>query len=145
MATAVTLARSGSYRRRYDAESKPLGDLRTIISDEKLPIKLATLDVDDDASVSDAFNKVFAEHGRIDVLVNNTGVPAIGSIQETPIATFSETMETNFFGGLRCIKAVSPFVVAEPIRQIVDGDSWRLRYLVAADAEAREVAVGDNR
>ena len=30
---------------------------------------------------------------------------------------------------------VSPFVVAEQIREIVDGDSWRLRYLVGADAD----------
>ena len=30
---------------------------------------------------------------------------------------------------------VSPYVVAEQIREIVDGDSWRLRYLVGTDAE----------
>ncbi len=30
---------------------------------------------------------------------------------------------------------VSPFVVAEQIREIVDGDSWRLRYLVGTDAD----------
>ena len=108
LATAVTLARAGHTVVATMRNLNRSGDLQTIISDEKLPIKLAKLDVDDDASVSDAFNKVFAEHGRIDVLVNNAGVPAIGSIEETPIATFRETMETNFFGGLRCIKAVVP-------------------------------------
>jgi hypothetical protein len=34
-----------------------------------LPIALAKLDVDDDLYVSDAFDKVLTEYGRIDVLV----------------------------------------------------------------------------
>ena len=37
-------------------------DLRKFISEEKLPISVAKLDVDDDASVSDAFNKVLERY-----------------------------------------------------------------------------------
>ena len=35
---------------------------------------MARLDVDDDVSVSDAFDKVLTEYGRIDILVNNAGI-----------------------------------------------------------------------
>jgi NAD(P)-dependent dehydrogenase (short-subunit alcohol dehydrogenase family) len=45
---------------------------------------------------------------RIDVLVNNAGVSGRGSVEEVPLEIFRQVMETNFFGGLRCIKAVIP-------------------------------------
>ena len=51
LATAVTLGRAGhtviATMRNLDAA----GELRQLISDEKLPISAATLDVDDDTSV----------------------------------------------------------------------------------------------
>ena len=75
---------------------------------EKLPIKIIRMDVDNDASVSEAVARVFAEAGRVDVLVNNAGVQGSGAIEEIPIAEFRRVMETNYFGVLRCIQAVLP-------------------------------------
>jgi NAD(P)-dependent dehydrogenase (short-subunit alcohol dehydrogenase family) len=43
---------------------------------------LAALDVDDDASVREAFARVVAQFGPIDVLVNNAGVPGSGGVVE---------------------------------------------------------------
>ena len=107
LATAVSLARAGhtvaATMRNVDGGA----DLRQIIAKEKLPITLTALDVDDDDSVRDAFAKVVAEHGPIDILVNNAGIPgAAGGVAEIPFNVFQQVMETNFFGALRCIKAV---------------------------------------
>jgi NAD(P)-dependent dehydrogenase (short-subunit alcohol dehydrogenase family) len=66
------------------------------------------LDVDDDGSASSAVEQVLAERGQIDVLVNNAGIGAQGPVEEVAIDVFRRIMETNFFGGLRCIKAVVP-------------------------------------
>src|SRR5579863_7007893 len=44
----------------------------------------------------------------LDILVNNAGVAAGGSVEEVPMGDFRQVMETNFFGALRCIKAVTP-------------------------------------
>jgi NAD(P)-dependent dehydrogenase (short-subunit alcohol dehydrogenase family) len=109
LATAVSLARAGhtvtATMRNLDGGA----DLRQIIAKEKLPITLTALDVDDDDSVHDAFAKVVAEHGWIDILVNNAGIPgAAGGVEEIPFNVFQQVMETNFFGALRCIKAVVP-------------------------------------
>jgi NAD(P)-dependent dehydrogenase (short-subunit alcohol dehydrogenase family) len=107
-ATAITLARAGhtvfAGMRNLDRG----GELREISSKEKLPINIVQLDVDSDNSVEDAFKQILREESQIDVLVNNAGIGARGYIEEAPIAVFRQVMETNFFGGLRCIKAVVP-------------------------------------
>jgi NAD(P)-dependent dehydrogenase (short-subunit alcohol dehydrogenase family) len=52
--------------------------------------------------------RLLSEHGQIDVLVNNAGLGGGGSIEELPLGFFREIMETNYFGALRCIKALVP-------------------------------------
>jgi NAD(P)-dependent dehydrogenase (short-subunit alcohol dehydrogenase family) len=108
LATAVTLARSGHKVIATMRNLDGAGELETIVSAEKLSVTVAALNVDNDASVNSAIGQAIAENGRIDVLVNNAGVGGGGSVEEVPVVTFREVMETNFFGPLRCIKAVIP-------------------------------------
>jgi NAD(P)-dependent dehydrogenase (short-subunit alcohol dehydrogenase family) len=108
LATAVSLARAGHTVVATMRNLAAAGELRQIISNEKIPITFATLNVDDDASASSAFAKVISEHGHVDTLVNNAGIGGAGPIEEYPTELFRQIMETNFFGGLRCIKAVLP-------------------------------------
>jgi NAD(P)-dependent dehydrogenase (short-subunit alcohol dehydrogenase family) len=108
LATAVALARAGhivvAAMRNLDRGA----DIRRIAEQEKLPIHLAKIDVDEDKSVDEGFAKIVAEHGPIDVLVNNAGIPGGGVVEETTLGVFRQVMETNFFGALRCTKAVIP-------------------------------------
>jgi NAD(P)-dependent dehydrogenase (short-subunit alcohol dehydrogenase family) len=109
LATAVTLARGGHTV--FATMRNPAGgsgEIRAIAEAEKLPITVLPMDVDDDASVRAGVDQALAESGRIDVLVNNAGIAAHGSVEELPISEFRRTMETNFFGALRCIQAVVP-------------------------------------
>jgi short chain dehydrogenase len=97
LATAVTLARGGhrvvATMRNLDGAD----ELRKIVSAERLPITLAALNVDDDASVTDTVDKVLAENGSIDVLVNNAGVSSGGgSVEEVPIGAFRQVMKLTF-------------------------------------------------
>lgn len=100
LATAVTLARGGHTVIATMRNLDGAGELRKIVSAEKLPVTVAALNVDDDASVSSAIGKVLAENGRIDVLVNNAGMGGGGSVEEVPMAVFRQVMETNFL--VRC-------------------------------------------
>lgn len=108
LATAVALGRAGHnvYATMRSPQRAP--ELQTITTQEALPIVILPLDVDDDDSVRGTVEHVLAECGRIDVLVNNAGIARMGPIEELPLTEFRRTMETNFFGALRCIQAVLP-------------------------------------
>src|SRR5689334_13574959 len=79
-------------------------EIAGIAQTQRLPITVLQLDVDSDESVKAAFSRT----GPLDVLVNNAGLGTFGSVEELPLGEFRQTMETNFFGALRCIQAVLP-------------------------------------
>jgi len=83
-------------------------DFQQIIKEESLPISIVQMDVDSDESVENAMNEIMEENESIDILVNNAGIERHGSIEEMDISVFKEVMETNYFGAIRCIKAVLP-------------------------------------
>jgi NAD(P)-dependent dehydrogenase (short-subunit alcohol dehydrogenase family) len=66
------------------------------------------MDVDSDASVTEAISAIEKANGPLDVLVNNAGIERRGSTEELDISQFRAVMETNYFGALRCIQAVLP-------------------------------------
>lgn len=104
--TALAFARAGHKvfaTMRNPAKAPGLAE-RT--AEEKLPILISAMDVDSDESVSAGIAAIEKEHGPIDTLVNNAGIEANGAIEELPLATFRSVMETNYFGALRCMKAV---------------------------------------
>jgi NAD(P)-dependent dehydrogenase (short-subunit alcohol dehydrogenase family) len=108
LATAVSLARRGHKVIATMRNLRGATELQKIIATEQLPITLSDLDVNDDTSVERSIGRALAENGRIDVLVNNAGLGLGGSVEELPLDVFREVMETNYFGPLRCIKAVLP-------------------------------------
>jgi len=78
------------------------------VAREKLPISILALDVDSDESVAGAVSTVRSQAGFIDALVNNAGTERMGSIEDLSFEAFRATMETNYFGCLRCIRACLP-------------------------------------
>lgn len=70
--------------------------------------RLLALDVTDEASMRAALAIVEAEHGQVDVLVNNAGYGEYGPIEETPLARVRAQFETNVFGLSRLTQLVLP-------------------------------------
>ncbi len=106
--TALAFARAGHTvfaTMRNPSRSTELAD---ITARELLPIFISAMDVDSDASVSSAISAIQRDLAPIDVLVNNAGIESAGSVEEVPLEEFKATMETNYFGPVRCIKAVVP-------------------------------------
>ncbi len=108
LATALELGRAGHHvyaTMRNPARAPQLGEQ---VSREGLPVSILTMDVDSDQSVADCFAGIYGQGGHIDVLVNNAGIERHGSVEELPMEDFRATMETNYFGAIRCIQQVLP-------------------------------------
>jgi len=84
-------------------------DLAVVGKERGVAIDVRPLDVNDDTAVEELFADVIATKGGVDVLVNNAGLGGNGGVvEETSLDEFRTIMETNFFGALRCTKAVLP-------------------------------------
>lgn len=84
--------------------------LKQKIKEESLPITITAMDVDSDESVKRCIDGILRQNGSIDVLVNNAGIERHGSVEELSMADFKDVMETNYFGVLRCTKALLPLM-----------------------------------
>ena len=103
---ALHLARAGHAvvaAMRKPAES----DVAAIAAKEHLPITVAELDVDSDASVAKLFASDVAKPETLDVLINNAGIYSINAVEDETLEKFQAVMNTNYFGTLRCCKAVA--------------------------------------
>ena len=79
------------------------------------------VDVADPASVENATRKTLAEHGRIDVLVNNAGiagknVPTV----DYPIEEWERVLRINLTSQFLCSRAVAPHMVKAKYGRIVN-------------------------
>lgn len=77
-------------------------------------------DVTDSESVDAAVETVMAQHGRIDVLVNNSGVGGpSGRLWETDIEEWKSTFDVNVFGVFLASRAVLPVMVTQRSGSVV--------------------------
>lgn len=68
------------------------------------------VDITEEAQVLAAVERVFAESGRIDILINNAGMGISGAFEFTDEADARRLMEVNLFGMSRMIRAVLPYM-----------------------------------
>jgi NAD(P)-dependent dehydrogenase (short-subunit alcohol dehydrogenase family) len=115
LATALAFARAGHKVAAAMRNPAAAPELARTAAAEGLAVSVVTMDVDDDASVKEAVQRVEAELGPIEVLVNNAGIERTGSVEEMPVSDFRDVMETNCFGAIRCIQAVLPGMRARRI------------------------------
>lgn len=71
-------------------------------------LRVLPLDVQDSASVSAAVESIVADHGRVDVLINNAGAGFVRTTEQASEADIQGVLDVNFMGVVRCTKAVLP-------------------------------------
>ena len=97
---------------RNTAKADGLGDIDGITVDQ--------LDIVDAGSRAGAVVRALDRFGRIDVLVNNAGVSALGPAEEIPDQVMRDQFETNFFGPFALIRELLPSMRANNTGRIVN-------------------------
>lgn len=80
------------------------------VKEDSLSVIMMAMDVNSDESVNECIDHIQKENGPVDVIVNNAGIERHGAIEEMDLSVFREVMETNYFGVIRCVKAVLPLM-----------------------------------
>ncbi|WIA20846.1 hypothetical protein OEZ85_005196 [Tetradesmus obliquus] len=87
---------------------------------EPLGIKTFALDVTDKQQIASCVEHIMSVEHRIDVLVNNAGLLAKAPVVEAGMEHFRQVMETNFFGCLELIAAVTPQMIQRQTGTIIN-------------------------
>jgi NAD(P)-dependent dehydrogenase (short-subunit alcohol dehydrogenase family) len=101
----------------------------------ELGAEFVQLDVTDDASVADALHRIDQREGRLDVLVNNAGISAVGEVNG-PIAL--EVFDTNAVGLIRVTQAALPLLQKSDNPVVVNVSSALGSFWAVTNPERRQ-------
>ncbi len=87
---------------------------------EGTPYRVDVADEDETRALAAA---VVNQHGRIDVLFNNAGIPGVGDVEETTLELWERVMRVNVRGVFLMSRAVVPTMVAQRAGSIINMSS----------------------
>jgi len=87
---------------------------------EKVKVHLEQLDVTKTRSVQNCINKIIKKEGKIDCLINNAGAGYIRSTEQATMAEVEWVTDVNYYGVIRCTKAVLPHMRAAKSGHIIN-------------------------
>ena len=121
-AAAGALARSGAHLMLVSRTEAKLKEIQKVIEDEGgeawvYPTDLSDLDV-----IGGMLDKVLADHGRVDILINNAGRSIRRAVAESfdRFHDFQRTMQLNYFGAIKLIMGVLPGMIERGRGQIIN-------------------------
>lgn len=107
-ATAVHLAAAGHRVYAAMRDTGKAEKLLGLAGEAGCQVVPIALDVTRSESVERATAQVVSEAGGIDVLINNAGIAFNATTEDIDIDAAKVVFDTNYWGAIRCIKAVLP-------------------------------------
>lgn len=82
------------------------------------------LDVTQNDNARAVVQRIIAESGRIDCLVNNAGIGIYGPVEDLPLRKFHKQFDVNVYGPIRLIRAVLPTMREQHHGTIINVSSY---------------------
>jgi NAD(P)-dependent dehydrogenase (short-subunit alcohol dehydrogenase family) len=83
-------------------------ELRSLAKAKSWNVEVLEMDVANEASVNQAVQKALHHAGRIDVVINNAGIAALGITEAYTVEQFQQVFDVNLLGVVRVNRAVLP-------------------------------------
>lgn len=83
-------------------------------------VRVLAIDVTDDAALRAGMQRIIAESGRIDVLVNNAGYGSYGAVEDVALQEARAQFDVNVFGAVRLIQLALPHMRSQRCGTIVN-------------------------
>ena len=106
--TAVGLARAGLTVVATMRDTSKDADLRRAADEAGVELDVRALDVTDTHQAREAVAGVVADHGGIDVLVNNAGRGAVATLEQLTDEQLQAQLDVNYLGVARMTRLVLP-------------------------------------
>jgi len=134
-ATAETLAQHGAAVALVARRIDRLDDLAAKLKSNGASVLPVQADVTNRDEAYDAVDRVAAEFGRLDTVINNAGVMLLGPIENAPVEEWERMVHVNLLGLLYCSKAALPHLL-----KAADGEPRGVADLVNVSSVAGRVA-----
>lgn len=115
-ACAVALGAAGFKVLAYDIDREGLADLAAQVPG----IVTGALDVSDVGQIGTAFGQAIADHGRIDVLVNNAGITRRADLLDLTEADWDRITGVNAKGAFFCMQEAARQMMAQGDGRIIN-------------------------
>ena len=119
-AIAVSLARRACNLALADVDEIGLAATADLVRGSGVRVSRHRIDVGDRAAVAGFPDIVAAEHGGVDLLINNAGVAVGGTFEQVSDEDFEWLFEINFWGVVRMTRAFLPLLRASEDARVVN-------------------------
>lgn len=121
--TAIMLAEQGHkvYATMRDLNKRSALENEAEKRNAKLHVR--QLDVQNEKSIQACVAEIIAQEHKIDVLINNAGAGFIKPMEQASMEEIQQVMDINFYGVIRCCKAVMPYMRNQKSGHIINVSS----------------------
>jgi NAD(P)-dependent dehydrogenase (short-subunit alcohol dehydrogenase family) len=118
---AAGLVNAGAQVVISGRDQRALGNARQQLDPSGTDVLSVVCDIRDEKTISDLVAAALGQFGRIDVLVNNSGVAGpTAPVAQSEVQPWRDTVETNLIGTFLCCRAVLPVMIEQGCGSIVN-------------------------
>jgi short-subunit dehydrogenase len=93
---------------------------QTELGEAGIDVTTIECDIKDPEAVLRAVDRLIAETGRVDLVINNAGVIKVGPLEHAKVEDFVDSLQTHFWGPFHIVRAVLPSMRNQGAGRIVN-------------------------